>query len=111
MAHWVSSDHGRDGEHAITKAAQLSDTFLNALVAELDNDYIVGITLGGSYVRGEATPYSDVDLACWVKDAVNLSPKRFVYRDNRLISIGTKTVTAVREDLSKPERAILFVAG
>ncbi len=56
-------------------------------MTELDNDTIVGITLGGSYVRGEATPYSDVDLACWVKDAVNLSPRRFVYRDNRLISI------------------------
>jgi len=97
--------------HASLPAEPLPDALLNTLVTELDNDYIVGITLGGSYVRGEATPYSDVDLACWVKDAVNLSPKRFVYRDNRLISIGTKTVTAVREDLSKPERAILFVAG
>ncbi len=104
--------HPRSAEgHASLPAEPLPDALLNTLVTELDNDYIVGITLGGSYVRGEATPYSDVDLACWVKDAVNLSPKRFVYRDNRLISIGTKTVTAVREDLSKPERAILFVAG
>ena len=52
MAHSASSDHRRDGEHAITKAAPLSDTFLNTLVTELDNDDIVGITLGGSHVRG-----------------------------------------------------------
>ncbi len=111
MIHSVSSDHGRDGEHAITKAAALSDTFLNALVAELDNDDIVGITLGGSYVRGEATAYSDVDIACFVKDEVELPPKRFLYRDNLLVSIGTKTVAGVRNDLLKPEKAILFVSG
>lgn len=111
MIHSVSSDHGRDGEHAITKAAALSDTFLNTLVAELDNDDIVGITLGGSYVRGEATTYSDVDIACFVKDEVELPPKRFLYRDNLLVSIGTKTVAGVRNDLLKPEKAILFVSG
>ncbi len=111
MIHSVSSDHGRDGEHAITKAAALSDTFLNTLVAELDNDDIVGITLGGSYVRGEATAYSDVDIACFVKDEVELPPKRFLYRDNLLVSIGTKTVAGVRNDLLKPEKAILFVSG
>jgi predicted nucleotidyltransferase len=111
MIHSVSSDHGRDGEHALTKAAALSDTFLNTLVAELDNDDIVGITLGGSYVRGEATPYSDVDIACFVKDEVELPPKRFLYRDNLLVSIGAKTVAGVRNDLLKPEKAILFVSG
>jgi predicted nucleotidyltransferase len=111
MTHPAPHHPGSAEGHASLPAEPLPDALLNTLVTELDNDYIVGITLGGSYVRGEATPYSDVDLACWVKDAVNLSPRRFVYRDNRLISIGTKTVTAVREDLSKPERAILFVAG
>ncbi len=111
MTHPDPHHPGSAEGHASPPAEPLPDALLNTLVTELDNDTIVGITLGGSYVRGEATPYSDVDLACWVKDAVNLSPKRFVYRDNRLISIGTKTVAAVREDLSKPERAILFVAG
>lgn len=111
MAYSISSDYGRDWEYAITKAAPLSDTFLNTLVAELNNDDIVGITLGGSYIRGEATSYSDVDIACFVKDEVDLPPKRFLYRDNLLISIGTKTVAGVRNELLKPERAILFVSG
>ncbi len=111
MTHPVSSNHGGAEEHAITKAAPLSDTFLDTLVAELDNDDIVGITLGGSYVRGEATPYSDVDIACFVKDEVIPPPKRFLYRDNLLVSIGTKTVAGVRNDLLQPEKAILFVSG
>ena len=34
------------------EAPTLSEEFLNALVAELDNDDIVGITLGGSFARG-----------------------------------------------------------
>ena len=35
------------------EAPTLSEEFLNALVAELDNDDIVGIILGGSFARGE----------------------------------------------------------
>jgi predicted nucleotidyltransferase len=111
MIHWVPSGDGRAEAHAITKAVPLTETFLNTLVAELDNDDIVGITLGGSYVRGEATPYSDVDIACFVKDEVKPHPKRFLYRDNLLVSIGTKTVAGVRNDLLKPESAILIVSG
>jgi len=107
----VSSGDGNADEHAITKARPLTDTFLNTLVAELDNDDIVAITLGGSYVRGEATPYSDVDIACFVKDEANLQPKRLLYRDNLLVSIGTKTVAGIRNDLLQPESAILFVSG
>jgi predicted nucleotidyltransferase len=42
----------------------LSDTFLEDLVTEVDNEHIRGIVLGGSQARGDATPYSDVDLAC-----------------------------------------------
>ena len=52
----------------------LSEEFLNTLVAELDNDEIVGIIFGGSYARNEATPFSDVDIACFVPDS--LKPTR-----------------------------------
>jgi len=89
----------------------LSHEFLNTLVAELDNDDIVGIILGGSYVRGDATPYSDIDFGCFYKDGVTLPPKRFQYRDGRLLSIATRTVAAVRADLVRPEKAIFFAAS
>lgn len=89
----------------------LSEEFLNALVAELDNDDIVGIILGGSFARGEARPYSDVDIACFVRDTVKPPQKRFFYHDGLLVSVGAKTVAGIRADLTKPERAFLFTAG
>jgi predicted nucleotidyltransferase len=92
-------------------AEPLSNEFLNSLVTELDNDDIVGITLGGSYVRGEATPYSDVDIGCFFKEEAKLPSKRFMYRNNRLISIAANTVSTIRTRLCQPEMAIFFVAG
>ena len=49
----------------------VSDIFLKELIAELDNDTVRGIVLGGSHARGDATPYSDVDLACFVPDTLS----------------------------------------
>ena len=89
----------------------LSEEFLDTLVAELDNDEIVGIIFGGSYARNEATPFSDVDLACFVPDSVKPLPKRFIYRDGRLVSIGSRTVSGTRSELARPERAIFIVSG
>jgi predicted nucleotidyltransferase len=55
----------------------LPDGFLDALVNELDHPDVIGITLGGSYVRGEATAYSDVDLACFFQEQTSLPPSAF----------------------------------
>jgi len=93
------------------EAATLSEEFLNALVAELDNDDIVGIILGGSFARGEARPYSDVDIACFVRDAVKLPQKRFFYRNGRLVSVAATNATDIQSRLTNPERAFLFTAG
>jgi predicted nucleotidyltransferase len=89
----------------------LSEGFLRELVSELDNDDIVGITLGGSYARGDATPYSDIDLGCFYKDEAVLPPKRFFYRNSLLVSVSPKTVAGSRSDLARPEKAIFFAAG
>ena len=87
-----------------------SDEFLQALVTEFNNDTIVGITLGGSYARGNATPYSDLDLACFYKDEASLPPRQLLYRNGLLISVNTKTVASVRAHLTKPEKAIFLAA-
>jgi predicted nucleotidyltransferase len=89
----------------------LSDEFLQTLVAEIDNDDIVGITLGGSYLRGNATPYSDVDLGCFYKDDVSLLLHRLMYRNGLLVSINTRTVAQIRAALTRPEQAIFLVAA
>lgn len=91
--------------------ATLTDTFLGELVRELDHEDIVAIMLGGSHARGEATRYSDVDLACFWREGVKPPPKRLFYRAGRLISVKNTTVAEIRAGLTRPEAALLFVSG
>src|SRR5438067_12764063 len=85
--------------------------FLDALVNELDTPEVIGITLGGSYARGEATPYSDVDLACFFQEQTALPPRRYLYRSGYLLSITCLTVAGVRQRLSRLPDALLLVTG
>ncbi len=87
----------------------LLESWLAQLVAELDNEHIRGIGLGGSHARGEPTPYSDVDIACFVPDTYRPLRKRFVYRDGHLVSIGLKTLEGIQQDLTQPDRALWIV--
>lgn len=111
MEDLLAPQGGASEQHALYQVELLSDEFLNALVAELDNDAIVGIILGGSHVRGEATPYSDVDFACFVADALPLPPKRYMYRDGHLVSVASKTPASIRSALAQPESAIWVASG
>ena len=93
------------------QAVRLAAEFLHELVHELDHEDIVGITLGGSYARGTATLYSDVDLACFWREGLRPPPKRFLYRRGKLISIKMTSVTEIRQMLKRPDSAMLFVSG
>src|SRR6266487_49488 len=111
MTNQIPPNDGKTKQHTVKNVEPLSDEFFDDLVTELDSDEIVGIILGGSYARNEATPFSDVDIACFVPDSLKPTPKRFIYRDGRLLSIGTKTVADIRSELARPERAIFIVSG
>ncbi|HEX6479585.1 MAG TPA: nucleotidyltransferase domain-containing protein [Ktedonobacteraceae bacterium] len=93
------------------QAVSLADEFLHELVQELDHEDIVGITLGGSYAQGRATLYSDVDLACFWREGLRPPPKRFLYRQDKLISIKMTSVTEIHELLKRPQSAMLFASG
>jgi hypothetical protein len=93
------------------QVVSLPDEFLHELVQELDHEDIIGITLGGSYARGTATRYSDVDLACFWREGVRPPPKRFLYRQGKLISIKMTSVAEIREMLKRPQSVILFASG
>ncbi len=86
----------------------LSDDFLDSLVAEFDDANTIGFALGGSHVRGEANPYSDVDIARFVAvpPSSDAPRHRMVFRGGHLISLSTKTVAEVRADLCRPQWAI-----
>ena len=95
----------------VQQALHLADAFLHELVHELDHEDIVGITLGGSYARGTATRYSDVDVACFWREGVKPPPKRFLYRQDKLISIKMTSVTQIREMLKRPDSAMHVTSG
>jgi predicted nucleotidyltransferase len=103
-------NHNEADQQTVDSVVMLSDEFLQALVTEIDNDDIVGITLGGSYVRGNATPYSDVDLGCFYKDEASLHPHSLLYRNGLLISVNTTTVASIHAALARPEKAIFLAA-
>ncbi len=91
-------------------ASVFSDVFLSELVTELDNDAVTAIILRGSYARGDAVPYSDVDFTRLVKKQPEPTQrKQFTYRHGFLISISTRTIDQYREDFTIPERAIFVV--
>lgn len=85
--------------------------FLDALVAELDDPGLSGIILGGSHARGDASEYSDVDLALFLANQHERRQKRLFYRDGRLVSASFKAVEVVRANIREPEAAIWTVPG
>jgi hypothetical protein len=96
-------------DQALLSRPLLSDSFLEALVAEIDIEQIRGMILGGSQARGDATPYSDVDLASFVPASFRPLRKRFLYRGDHLISIGLKTLEGVQQQLTDPYQALWIV--
>src|SRR5438067_13739673 len=96
--------------HELHRGSALSDVFLSELVTELDNEAVTAIILRGSYARGDAVPYSDVDLTRLVKEQPEPTQrKQFTYRHGLLISISTRTIEQYREDFTIPERALFVV--
>jgi hypothetical protein len=87
------------------------DDFLNGLVEELNGEPTVGIILTGSHARGDATPYSDVDVLRFVPELPKNEYDRYVLkvRGDRLVSISTTTVGAKKQELARPETAIWVV--
>jgi predicted nucleotidyltransferase len=84
----------------------LSEIFLQTLVAEMDSDEVTAIILGGSYARGTATRYSDVDFARFVRTPPQGKTKRYFYRDGRLISVASWSLDVIEQSMTRPELAI-----
>lgn len=91
----------------------LSDAFLERLVDELVSTDIVAIALAGSYARGDATRWSDVDIIRYATTMPATSEERYTLaiRDGRLISVSTTTIATKQAELTQPELAIFAVPG
>jgi predicted nucleotidyltransferase len=113
MAQQISNN--QDTWHVQLKecsAPPVDEAFLDKLVAELDNDAVRAIILRGSYARGDASSYSDLDFTRFVKEPpAALQARRFTYREGRLISVSTRTLDQERKRLAAPEEAVFVVEG
>ncbi|MFI5273338.1 MAG: nucleotidyltransferase domain-containing protein [Ktedonobacterales bacterium] len=89
----------------------LPDAWLQQLVDALDAPGVVGVALGGSFARGDATALSDLDLAPFYGDGVTLPYKRLFYSEGRLVSVSPKSVTAWQAQMRRPESAIYLVSS
>jgi hypothetical protein len=84
---------------------------IESITAEIADEEIAGIVLGGSYARGDANRFSDIDFAPFLRESAPPRRKQLFYRDGYLVSISYKTVAGVTSDIRLPNRAIWVVNG
>ena len=89
----------------------LSDDFLRALVAEFADETIHAVALSGSFARGAADAYSDLDLVCYTRSLprARRDRERLLYRDGRLVSVDLQSLDDRLADLRQPAAAIRAV--
>ena len=91
----------------------LSDSFLQFLVAQLDNENTIGIIMTGSYVRGEGGPYSDVDIHCYVRQMPATEAETSYLRciNGYLVSVSLDRLEDAYDSLRNPKKAIWAIPG
>jgi predicted nucleotidyltransferase len=92
---------------------ELPEDFLRRLVAEYATPDIVAVALAGSYARGEATRWSDVDIIRYMTALPTSSEERYTLtiHDRRLVSLTTTTIATKEAEMAQPEEAIFVVPG
>lgn len=87
------------------------DEWLLQISRRLVSEDVVAVALSGSYARGGAAPYSDVDLVCLTENSEEAVHERdmLFYRDEYLISISFRTLESRFRELERPRSAIFAV--
>jgi predicted nucleotidyltransferase len=93
--------------------AVLTESFLQSLVAWLDNANTIGITLVGSFARDEGGEFSDVDIHQYVRKMPEKIADGFYmrYMDRYLVSIALVSLEEKSASLRDPQRAIWAIPG
>ena len=91
----------------------LPEAFLQSLVAEFLTKDTIAVALAGSYARGDASRWSDVDIIRYTEMPPATSEERYTLaiRDGRLVSLTTTTIAAKQAEMGRPEEAIFVVPG
>lgn len=90
----------------------LPTDLLLGIVDELaTDDNVIAIALGGSFVRGDATAYSDVDLACLIHERdPDGEHHRYSFVAGRLVGVSLMDYVGYRRAMSeRPQSAIWLI--
>lgn len=79
------------------------------LVSRFDAHFVHAIALIGSYARGEAGPYSDIDIVCFTDRTERASCSSLI--DGHLVVVGYVTPAQVESWFSEPEVATNTIMG
>jgi hypothetical protein len=91
----------------------LSDPFIQFALAQIDSPDVLGVAIVGSYARGQAGKYSDVDFDIFVSRVPENPYDRYTLRywENKLVSLKYTLLDEERSALTSPRRAIWAVPG
>jgi hypothetical protein len=100
-------------EQIMSNSPLIAPVFLARLLAEFTTAETTGVLLTGSYARGDATEFSDVDLVRYVTTLPEADTDRYTlaWREGWLVSLSCATVAGKRDELARPETAIWAVPG
>lgn len=92
---------------------ELPEAYLHSLVAACSTSDTIAVALAGSYARGDATRWSDVDIIRYTETLPTTSEERYTLaiHDGRLVSLTTTTIAAKQAEMTRPEEAIFVVPG
>jgi predicted nucleotidyltransferase len=95
------------------KDMPLSDSFLQSILENIDAPAMIGVGIIGSYARGQADKYSDVDIDIYVSKMPENPYDRYTLRywDDKLVSLKYTLLDDERAALTDPRRAIWAVPG
>lgn len=91
----------------------LPDSFIRSALEQIDSPAVLGVGVVGSYARGQASRYSDVDFNIFVSQPPEDPNDRYTLRywEDRLVSLSYILLDDERRALSDPRRAVWAVPG
>jgi predicted nucleotidyltransferase len=91
----------------------LADPFIEAALEQIDSPDVIGVSIVGSYARGQESKYSDVDFDIFVRRLPENPYDRYTLRywENKLISLKYTLLDEESSALTNPRRAIWAVPG
>ena len=91
----------------------LPDPFIQSVLEKIASLHVLGVGIVGSYARGQASKFSDVDFDIFVSELPENPYDRYTLRywDNQLVSLKYTLLEEERATLNNPRRAIWSVPG